>query len=244
MSRRPRQRGSTEGSPAAAGKAASDQTIHDLVRAIQAGEVSGRALAPEDRQRCVEFLLAEGYSVVEISEVLKVHERTIQRDKLAIRSANALQRDESLPGRMAGYLVAEAEHSMSLLGRVARDRETPAAVKVEIAKARFSIADGLVERLQSLGYLPTAAREIRADLTHRVEEPPDMAALEAEFAIVTALVQQSAPGDEAARARLEELRAAISRTGLAHGIEDLKRSMDVKQECQDGTGPDSAQGAA
>ncbi len=244
MSRGPRQRGPAEGLSAAAGQATSGQTIHDLVRAIQAGEVSGRALAPEDRQRCVEFLLAEGYSVVEISEVLKVHERTIQRDKLAIRNANALQRDESLPGRMAGYLVAEAEHSMSLLGRVARDRETPAAVKVEIARTRFGILDRLVERLQSLGYLPTAAQEIRADLTHRVEEPPDMAALEAEFTVVTALVEQLAPGDGAARARLEELKAAISRTSLAHGIEDLKQSMDAKQESQDGPGPDPAQGAA
>ncbi len=242
MSRGPRQRGSSEGPPAAAGQATSGQTIHDLVRAIQAGEVSGRALAPEDRQRCVEFMLGEGYSVVEISGVLKVHERTIQRDKLAIRSANALQRDESLPGRMAGYLVTVAENVLSSLARLARDRETPAAVKVEIARTRFEILDRLVVRLQSLGYLPTAAQEIRADLTHRVEEPPDMAALEAEFTVVTTLVQQSAPQDVAARARLEELRVAISRTGLAHGIEDLKQSMDVKQECQDGPGPDPAQG--
>ncbi|MFM9996707.1 MAG: ECF-type sigma factor, partial [Phycisphaerales bacterium] len=108
----------------------SDRTVLGLIKDLQAGHVSGGALAAGDRRRVVEHLWAEGYSVPEIAEVVKATERTVHRDRQAIRQANALDIHDGLVPEMVGGLVRQAEVAIGRLRRVARDRETAAATKV------------------------------------------------------------------------------------------------------------------
>ena len=53
-----------------------------------------------------------------------------------------------------------------------RDRATSAATQVEAELGAWKVSKELTGLLQRLGILPLAAQEIRADLTHRVEEVP------------------------------------------------------------------------
>jgi len=66
--------------------------VLSLLREIRSGTVVATSLGKENRRACVEYLAAEGFSVAEMSETLKVSDRTIRRDRLAIRSAHAVER--------------------------------------------------------------------------------------------------------------------------------------------------------
>ncbi len=153
----------------------SERSVLDLIRGLQSGSTSGASLTPGDRRRCVEHLSAEGYSAAEISDILKVSQRTIARDRTVIRQHNALERDPKLTAEMVGYLVQQAEQGVSRIRRVIRDSHTSPGVKIDGERACWLITKELVERLQSLGYLPTAATEIRGELTHHVQHLPGFA---------------------------------------------------------------------
>ena len=81
------------------------QSVVALIRRLQNGQTSSQCVSVDDRQRCVEHLTVEGYSLVETAEILGVTERTIARDRGAIRRANAVERD---PASELGTRVEDA----------------------------------------------------------------------------------------------------------------------------------------
>ncbi len=118
----------------------SERSVLDLIRGLQAGSTSGASLTPGDRRRCVEHLSAEGYSAAEISEILKVSQRTIARDRTVIRQHNALERDPKLTAEMVGYLVQQAEQGVGRIRRVIRDSHTSPGVKIDGERACWLIS--------------------------------------------------------------------------------------------------------
>ncbi|MEE8154627.1 MAG: hypothetical protein V3T53_06660 [Phycisphaerales bacterium] len=149
-----------------------DRSVLSVIRDIQQGALAPRSLGVEDRRRCVEHLTGEGYSLAEIAEILKVTERTIARDRSAVRQSNAIERDEDITGEMVGQLVTQADTTINRIRRITRDSDTPPAARIEGEKACWVIARDLVQKLQSLGYLPNAPQEIRGQMTHQVEHLP------------------------------------------------------------------------
>ncbi len=133
---------------------------------MQSRDLSGSSLAADDRRSCVEYLSAEGYSAAEIAGILSVADRTVLRDRQAIKEKNALGRDPALAGQVAGQLIREADSSMGRLRKLARDREAPHAARVEAERSAFGIFRDMVRTLQRLGYLPEAAHHVQADLLH------------------------------------------------------------------------------
>ncbi len=75
-----------------------------LLRKIESGAIDPKTIAKADRQQLVAFLMSEGYSVAEMCQILKVKQRTIERDKKAIRESNAIARDPKLVEQMVGRL--------------------------------------------------------------------------------------------------------------------------------------------
>lgn len=86
----------------------SDTRTLALLRKIESGEVEPRCVSASDRRRLVAFLTGDGYSTAEIGQILQVADRTVERDKKAIREANAITRDPQLVGQMVGRLMGEA----------------------------------------------------------------------------------------------------------------------------------------
>lgn len=82
------------------------QTL-DLLRGLQSGEVPAKGIAPEDRRRLVAYLLGDGYSNPEMAQILGVTDRTIERDRKAIRESNAVERDPEMVSQMVGRLFGE-----------------------------------------------------------------------------------------------------------------------------------------
>lgn len=145
--------------------------VIDLIKRLQSGAITGSSLAMNDRQRVVEHLSAEGCSVAEIAAILGTSDRTIARDRKAIREANSVEANPQFTAEMVGTLVREADIAIARIRRIVRAANVPSSVKIDAERACWMITRELVQCLQRLGYLPTAAHEIRADLTHHVDDP-------------------------------------------------------------------------
>ncbi|MGV7225246.1 MAG: hypothetical protein ACQ9MH_27495 [Nitrospinales bacterium] len=130
-----------------------------LVRDIQAKKIAPESLSIEDRQGCVEYLMIEGYSAVEIAEILKKDPRTIRRDKQHLRKANSLKYELELAEQLLGQLVQTAEQCIYKLRKYSRDRDCSITDKIAVELGVWKIFKELVEKLQSVGYLPFTLQE-------------------------------------------------------------------------------------
>ncbi|MDX9911467.1 MAG: helix-turn-helix domain-containing protein [Phycisphaerales bacterium] len=143
---------------------ASPRSALDAIRAIRENTLSGADLTVEDRRRCVAHLLAEGYSVPEIAEVLGMSERTVQRDKAEVRRGLALEPGLQLAREVIGHLVWTAESQVGHLSRLARDPQAAAAERIECRRLIWTITRECVEQLRLTGFLPSATQRVSADL--------------------------------------------------------------------------------
>lgn len=202
-------------------------SVLSLIRDLQSGRTSGANLSIEDRRRCVEHLSAEGYSVPEIAEILRANERTVARDRKAIREANALKVEPGFIEQTVGHLVRQAEQSVARLRRMSRDKDSPLSSRVEAERAAWDVGRELVQSLQSLGYLPTAARELKADLRHSVSvgagEADDPDVLKELGRLQAVIDQATAAPDDRARmtAELGRLRASADKILLVERMQQL-----------------------
>jgi transposase len=140
------------------------------LKRIKSGVIKPQHLLPVERRPLVAILMAEGQSTAEIAHLLKTSDRTIERDKKALREKNAISQGPQLAGIMAGRLVDEAQICIQRIRKFQRDTNCPPAAKIDGERACFQITNGLTERLQSMGYLPTAAKKLEADLKHHTDK--------------------------------------------------------------------------
>ncbi len=198
-----------------------------LLRKIELGTVEAKAISVSDRRQLVAFLIGDGYSTAELAQVLKVADRTIERDKKAIRESNAIVRDPKLVGEMVGRLIGEAELSIQRIRKVSRDKKASPAVRIDGEQRCFQIYTDLIRSLQRLGYLPTAAQKVEADLTHHVGEVPDFQVMHAEVQRIKQICQDSdgeVPPDVAV------LESQIVQAGLASRVDELSARVEREDE--------------
>ncbi|MHC4695471.1 MAG: hypothetical protein ACYTFA_01870 [Planctomycetota bacterium] len=193
----------------------------ELFRKIEAGAVDPTHISTTDRRQLVSFLMGEGYSTADMSQILRVADRTIERDKKAIRESNAIVRDPKLVGQMVGRLVGEAELSIQRIRKVARDKEAAHATRIDGEHRCYQIISDLVRALQRLGYLPTAAQKVEADLTHHMGEVPDFPAIRSEVERLKQIHQQSNNASPEATRALCLLEDQIERADLASQVDDV-----------------------
>lgn len=166
-----------------------------LLQKIKNGKIEAKSIGKIERRLLVRFLKAEGQPTVEIAHLLNVSDKTIERDKKALREENTITKDPKLVKQMVGRLVAEAELCIQRMRKFARGKDTPASVKVDGEHRCFQIFEKTIERLQSLGFLPTAAQKIEADLTHRPASSLTLEEIQIEAGRLTQ-IQESLPAEE------------------------------------------------
>lgn len=148
------------------------EPVLTIIRNIKERSLDPRGLSAEDRRRCVEVLRAEGYSMAEIAQVLKRHERTIHRDLEQIRAAHALAPDPSLCEQMIGEMVRQAETSVSRLRKIAREPGASAMERLMAESAAWKVYREMFEKLQSVGYLPRMPTNVVADVYQHLDADP------------------------------------------------------------------------
>lgn len=181
------QKPARDGSGQAEQNAVAERSVVELLAQIKTGQLARSAIDAETRRECVFYMLSEGISITEMAQVLGVTDRTIRRDVQRVREENALTVDPATQNGLVGELVLQARISMERIRRVTREKDAPHAVRVDGERAVFAIQSELVQRLQSLGYLPTATQRVQADLTHHLGDIQDLETLEVEVERLAAL---------------------------------------------------------
>ncbi len=169
------------------------QTIA-LLQKIKNGQFEANSIEKAERMLLVPFLMAEGQTTAEIAHLLKVSDRTIERDKKALREEIAITKNPKLVEQMVGRLMYETELSIQVLRKVQKDKDASPADKIEAERASNQIRYQLFKMMQSLGYLPTAAQKIEADLTHRAASSLTLEEIQIEAGRVKQ-IQESLPAD-------------------------------------------------
>ncbi len=145
-----------------------------VIQQIQAGQLSPRTLDRGTRQSCVEVLTAEGYAQSGIAQILQCSDRTIRRDLQDIRDRNGFLPSADLAMALVGELVTRAEHQEAMLTRLARDNSASVSERAQAAYLAWRVRSDLTQRLQSLGYLPTAPTTVVSEVTIRGGESADL----------------------------------------------------------------------
>ena len=137
-----------------------DVPVLTLIQQIKDGSVEPKSLSKDQRQQCVAILCSEGYSESSIAQVLNRSEKTIHRDIAEVRSQNALSPDANLARELVGEMLVKARAHQSRLLRISSNKENKAFDRIQAEYAAWRIERELIERLQSLGYMPQRAQEL------------------------------------------------------------------------------------
>jgi hypothetical protein len=202
-----------------------EQRTLSLLQKIQTGAVDPKCIRPAERRLIVSYLMADGYCTADMAQILKVSDRSIEREKKAIRETNALAADPQLTEQMAGRLVFEAELSIQRIRKAARDKNTPQAVKVDAEHRCYQIFSDMITSMQRLGYLPMATTRLQADLTHHVGQIPDLPQMQEEVQ----RLKEIQGADPTVKEQLNEIETQLVKVKLADQIENISNIVESKE---------------
>ncbi|MBL8874168.1 MAG: hypothetical protein JNM86_00050 [Phycisphaerae bacterium] len=195
----------------------------ELLRLIKERELDPKTLNPDTRRICVQHLYTEGLTTSEMAHLLRCNERTIERDRREIREANSLKLDPGFADRIAGDLLAESEQVISRIRRAARDAAATPGDRIAAERNCFDIRCQLIDRLQSLGYLPNALR--RTEFSFRTDgSGPSNVDLNVEVNQLMMVVQQE-PSLSGYAAEIEALQAQSNKALLTERVADAKQRL-------------------
>jgi len=145
------------------------RVLHNI-QAIKDGRLNPKSLSELERQECVEFLSGEGYTQQQIGEVLKISDRTVRRDLEAIEEHNALTPDLGLAKCIIGNMFQKAIGHHRYLVRLARTSSAGVSAKCQAEFLAWRVLKEMVEKMQSLGYLPMRPQEVSGNLFCHLDE--------------------------------------------------------------------------
>jgi len=202
------------------------QRTISLLQKIQAGTVDPTSIRVTERHLIVNYLMADGYPTAQMARILKISDRTIERDKKAIREANALAADPQLVEQMVGRLVCEAELSIQRIRKAARDKDTPPAVRIDAEHRCYQITSDMTTSLRHLGYLPTATSRLQADFTHNIGQIPDLPQMQMEVRRLRQITGETSRTDPQLTKELDLIEGQLVQVELADKIENISKSVE------------------
>ena len=150
-----------------------EQTAIKIIQDINAGVCNPLLLDKATRQQCIWVLISEGYTYSQLAQLFKRSEKTIARDVEDLRQKNALTPSVNFAKETVGELVAKARLHANYLMRLAREKDAPTTSKTGAEFLAWRVTKELVEKLQTLGFLPLKPQEISGDIYHHVLNEED-----------------------------------------------------------------------
>lgn len=214
-----------------------DQPLLSLIQEIKSGTMDPKVLPVELRQQIVETLMFEGYAVSQIAQLLNRSEKTIQRDLNQIRSKNALKPSVDLAKQMIGELVIKARTHNAHLMRLARSKGGNISEKAQAEYAAWRVSKELVEKLQTLGYLPLRPQEIVGDLFHHFDDQGlDKSFEEAKKSLDEVIDVASQCGNltPELQKNVDQIHKRIEKAEISNETEKIiKQSQEIKEDQND-----------
>ena len=163
-------------------KEESTESVQSIIQKIRDGLLSIKNIDEEARLECINILRLEGYMTSQIAQVFKMSDRQIRRYMQKIKEINALNDDENFAKEFLGEIKQQVLNSFSHLMRLARNKETSPADKIQAEVAACNHLFKLAELLQSTGHLTLQPQMIGANIYHHVNNFTEQDILDIETA--------------------------------------------------------------
>jgi DNA-binding CsgD family transcriptional regulator len=205
----------------------------ELLQKIKDGLYDPKSLGKSDRQRCVEVLVAEGYTNPQIAQIFKCTDRNIRRDVEDINKRNALTPNVEFAKQLIGLMYQKAMSHHSYLVRLARSKEGSTEAKAGAEYLAWKVLKELIEKMQTLGYLPSRPQEIIGNFFHHGEEDgQDIIQVKNVLSEIETIARQTGTLDADTQKEIELLRSKIEKAELAIEVDNLskKQSKTIEQK--------------
>jgi hypothetical protein len=202
----------------------SERSALQLLQEINSGLIDPKLLDKQSRQQCIELLILEGYTYPQISQALKVSEKTIGRDVKEIKVHNELTPNIEFAKQTIGDLFQKGINHHSYLMRLARSKEASVSEKMQSEFAAWKVLKELIEKFQTLGYLPMKPTEVIGNFYHHSEDaeasPEDMRKT---LLGLEQAAKEAGVFDEEVMKRVEVLNNRINQSEIAKEIKQLEQ---------------------
>ena len=198
--------------------------VYKILKQIKDGVLQAKELSKEMRQDCVEVLTLEGYSVPSIAQLLDRSEKTVKRDLEDIWQRNSKRPTPEIALSLIAELIEKSKSQAAHLMRLSRSNEGDVQERINAERLAWEIQNQTVERLQSLGYMPTAAQKIVGDVYHHDSEeeaPKTLAQMREELLQIEKIAEETGSLDEKTKQGITLLRLKIDQAEIAQGIAKL-----------------------
>jgi hypothetical protein len=213
-----------------------EQPILSLIQQIKDGTLNPKTLSKEIRQRCVELLTSEGYTEAQIAQIIMRSEKTVSRDLADIRARNAIAPDINQAKQIIGDMFQKAMVHHKHLMRLARNPEATNGEKTQSEFLAWRVLKEVVEKMQTLGYLPLKPQEIVEDIFHHVADgDEERGIVEAKSMLneIERATKEAGTFDPETEEKIKVLKMKIERAEINEGIDRLKNNKnnlnDVKE---------------
>lgn len=213
-----------------------ERPVYKIIQEIKEGRFEAKDLSKEMRQECVEVLTLEGYSVSTIAQLLDRSEKTIKRDLKEIWQRNSEKPSLELALQMIGEMIHKSKSQQSHLMRLSRSKEGSLQERVQAEYCAWKIQNETIERLQTLGYLPSRPKEIVGDIYHHQEEDiKTLAQLKEELITVERITRETGTLDEETKKDINSLRLRIEQAEITQEVKELvKNKTNEAKEIKEG----------
>ena len=198
--------------------------VYKILKQIKDSVLQAKELSKEMRQDCVEVLTLEGYSVPSIAQLLDRSEKTVKRDLEDIWQRNSKRPTPEIALSLIAELIEKSKSQAAHLIRIARSNEGSIQERINAERLAWEIQNQTAERLQSLGYMPTAAQKIVGDIYHHEDsqcEEKTLEELKDELVSLEKMAVENGILDEAVKGRLSMLKLRIEQAAIAKDITRL-----------------------
>jgi len=199
-----------------------DKPVYKIIQEIKKGRLEPRELSKQTRQACVEVLTLEGYSVSSIAQLVDKSEKTINRDLKQVWQKNSEKPSVELAVQMIGEMIQKSKVKEAHLMRLARSKEGSLQEKVQAEYCAWRVQKETVEKLQSLGYLPTQAQKVVGEIYHHQgEDVKTLAELKEELTRIEKITKENGNLDATTKKQIDSLRQKIEKAEIAQEITQL-----------------------
>ncbi|MBF0522218.1 MAG: hypothetical protein HQL24_04080 [Candidatus Omnitrophica bacterium] len=205
--------------------------IISVIEDVRAGVVDPRTLTKEVRLSCVEVFVGEGYSEVQVAQILKRSEKTIQRDVREIRERNSLTPGIEFAKQMSGDIFKKGLAHHDYLVRLSNGKNVSDANKIQARVSAWRVLVELIERLQSLGLMPLKPKELVGDIYHHYEggDTKAYSQLRKDLQEIERVSKETGTLDEKTEENIKLLQQKIEKAEIVEEISELTKKKDELQ---------------
>jgi len=208
-----------------------ESPVFKIIQELKDGKREAKDLSKEQRQECVDSLDLQGYNVSQIAKTLNRSEKTIRRDLQDVKARRSVKPSLELATQIVGNMIAKLEACQSHLVRLANSKEGSLQEKSQAIFYAGKMMLELTEKLQSLGYLPSAPQKVIGEIyLHNEDDDKTFAEAKEKLKEIEAIAKDTGVLDEITQKRIEDLKGKIEKAEIVKDVENLNKEQNNKKE--------------